>query len=976
MLHAQTPGQRLITAVLMLFAVAVMVMGAVNVARKTKFKPPYDGAEWEYMAPEAGGLRQLRCVWLDPKGPAYKAGIARGDVLLSINGENPRTGIEVTKWIWEAGIGARADYQVRRGGEVHSLALVFEPRPREGFYYYLAFVGCFSIGVGLILLTRRSGKPFTVHFFLLTLAMFSLNIFSFTGEFNWWDHVFYWADRLAFWLFPPVLLHFFISFPKKKPLFRLRPGLVPGLYAPAIAFASGEILMHVLFYRGVFSEAAQLRVLNALDTLALVNMGATLLAAIGALVHSWIYTTNVVFKKQLRWITLGIGAGYLPFVFFYVIPYALGYKHSPLLESTVLFQIFVPLTFAYAITRYRLMDVEVIFKRGLTFGISSLLVFLLYLTIARSTGEFFLQDSRARAVLAFLAILLGATVFAPLYRAVQSFLDRLFYRTSYDYRRTLLQFSKRISAERDLGGLIRTMTDLISKALSIDHVALLLPNDPACETFQVHLKRGEQVYPIGSKPFMDPTVVTRLKQHSVLTHTLNVQETSGTFSIKNPPIEDLNFPQYLALKAEDRLIGILALDRKSSGELLNSEDWELLQTLAAPAALALENAALYRQSQERADQYRMLKEYSENIIESLNVGVMVTDLNTQVIGWNKSMEDLLQKQKQDVTGRAAREVIPEQLLPNIMFFTKNTPSSLDLKNSKRVTLDLAGERKILQVSSTPLLDPQIQPYGTVTILEDVSDVVRLEEQLATTDKLASIGVLAAGVAHELNTPLTGISSYAQMLKQDAEANGASQQILEKIEKQTGRASRIIQSLLNFAREGDVPVLEEVNVNDVILDAVSLVEHRLNRSRIQLHRELGTLAPVQADASKLQQVFLNLFVNAADAMPQGGKLRVCTRQLEDGVEITVQDSGEGIKEEDLARIYDPFFTTKRDRKGTGLGLAVSYGIIRQHGGAISVDSQPGKGTAFTILMPKHATSETLRRIYEGTAEPVANRPRKP
>jgi len=959
-LQLPTSKNRLAAVFLTVVAAVFMVAGAVNVAKKTRFKPPYDGAEWAYKPGAGAASPRLTCTWIDPTGPAYKAGIAAGDVLLSINGENPRTGIELTQWIWEAGIGARADYKVLRGDQAKDFVLVFEPRPRESFYFYLAFVGCFSIGIGLIILTRRSGRPFSLHFFLMTFALFSLNIFSFTGEFDLWDHFFYWADRMAYWLLPPILLHFFTTFPRKKALLRLRPALIPAMYAPSVAFALGDVTAHILFYFGFFGGNTQLVILEAIERLTVASFGIHSLLAIAALVHSWAVTTNVIFKKQLRWISLGLGLGLLPFVLFYAIPFTLGYKHSPLLESTVLFQIFVPLTFAYAVSRYRLMDVEVIFKRGLSFGISAFLVFLVYITIAQSTGEFFLQDSRARAVLAFLAILLGATIFSPLYRVVQSMLDRLFYRSSYDYRQTLLQFGKRIAAERDLNGLIRTMTDLISKALSIDQLALLIPEGPKYDRFQVHLKRGEQLYPIGNKPFMDSTVVRKLLTNPILATPIGVPDSTEPYSIKNPPIEDLNFPQYFALKVEDRLMGILALDRKTTGELLSSEDWELLQTLATPAALALENAALYRQSVERAEQFRMLKEYSENIIESLNVGIMVSDLDTRIVGWNKSLEDLLHKGKQDVINRLAEEVLPQAILTEVVFFTRHTPSSFDLKNSREVAVEIGGERRILHISSTPLLDPQIQPYGTVTILEDISEKVRLEEQLATSEKLASIGILAAGVAHELNTPLTGISSYAQMLKKEQSGGDPGNGILEKIEKQTQRASRIIQSLLNFARQGDVSILEDVDLTEIIHDALSLLEHRLNRARIRLRRDLGVVSPIQGDESKLQQVFLNLFVNSIDAMPNGGTLSVSTRQVENGVEIVVTDTGEGIKADDMVRIYDPFFTTKRDRKGTGLGLAVTYGIIRQHGGAISVGSDPGKGTTFTIVLPKRPPTGAIRR----------------
>jgi signal transduction histidine kinase len=222
--------------------------------------------------------------------------------------------------------------------------------------------------------------------------------------------------------------------------------------------------------------------------------------------------------------------------------------------------------------------------------------------------------------------------------------------------------------------------------------------------------------------------------------------------------------------------------------------------------------------------------------------------------------------------------------------------------------------------------------------------------LIQADKLSSIGLLAAGVAHEVNTPLAVISTYAQMLNKQIASDDPKAPLLEKIAKQTFRASEIVNSLLNFSRTSRSE-FESLDLNRVVRETLSLVEHQLAKSsvRVEFIADDG-LPAVRGNSGKMQQVFLNLFLNARDAMEDGGVLRVAT-SARDGVAcIDVVDTGKGIPGDDLPRIYDPFFTTKSARKGTGLGLAVTYGIVREHNGTIEVASKPGEGTSFHLEFP--------------------------
>jgi two-component system, NtrC family, sensor kinase len=240
--------------------------------------------------------------------------------------------------------------------------------------------------------------------------------------------------------------------------------------------------------------------------------------------------------------------------------------------------------------------------------------------------------------------------------------------------------------------------------------------------------------------------------------------------------------------------------------------------------------------------------------------------------------------------------------------------------------------------------------GTLIVLENVTERAQLEKQLLEREKLSSIGLLAAGVAHEVNTPLAGISSYAQMLIQQIPDNDPKHKLLEKIHLQTLRASGIVNNLLNFSRTGDSD-FREVEVNRVLDDTIQLLEPQLRHSQVEIVRHYGQeLMPAQGNASKLQQVFMNLILNARDAMPEGGRLTIQTRMVETSLVIDFRDTGQGIEPENIARIYDPFFTTKDVGQGTGLGLAISYGIIQEHGGRIFVESRPNEGAHFTIKLP--------------------------
>jgi hypothetical protein len=434
-------------------------------------------------------------------------------------------------------------------------------------------------------------------------------------------------------------------------------------------------------------------------------------------------------------------------------------------------------------------------------------------------------------------------------------------------------------------------------------------------------------------------------------------------SVRNT-IAELDFTYYIACRSRGRTIAFLGISRTTEGDFLSSDDVELLVTLSGYVAIAIENSRLYHSLQRKADEYERLKEFSENIVESISVGILAADLDDRVESWNTQIERLTGISREHAIGRRLGELFPADLcqsfgevrgrdgIHNIYKFALNPlaiPQGLGKSTTQR--------ESIVNVAIAPLVSKDLEQIGRLIIFDDVTDRDELERRLVQADKLSSIGLLAAGVAHEVNTPLAVISTYAQMLAKQISGDEQKAKLLEKIAKQTFRASEIVNSLLNFSRTGTTEFID-LDLNRVIRETATLIEHQLSKASVQTRLNLSDSLPkIRGNSGKLQQVFLNLFLNARDSMPEGGTLAVRTWTEAGFAHIEVSDTGHGISADHLARIYDPFFTTKAARKGTGLGLSITYGIVQEHNGIIEVESRLDAGTRFRLEFPLSPSKES-------------------
>jgi PAS domain S-box-containing protein len=435
-------------------------------------------------------------------------------------------------------------------------------------------------------------------------------------------------------------------------------------------------------------------------------------------------------------------------------------------------------------------------------------------------------------------------------------------------------------------------------------------------------------------------------------------------------IADLELTYYLPCSARGRTIAYLGVSRTESGDFLSGEDIQLLQTLTGYVGIAIDNSRLYSSLQRKADEYERLKEFSENIVESIHVGILAADLDDRVESWNSQIERLTGVSRQDALGRSLGSLLPADLCEAL----EPSRGGSGLHNIYKYFFKL--REATLNIATAPLCAKDGSRIGRLIIFDDVTDRAELERRLVQADKLSSIGLLAAGVAHEVNTPLAVISTYAQMLAKQISGDEQKAPLLEKIARQTFRASEIVNSLLNFSRTSSTEFVA-VDLNKVIRETITLVDHQLSSSQVRVELSLHeTSLQIKGSPGKLQQVLLNLVMNAKDAMHGGGTLTVITSQHDGQARVAVADTGYGIPEHVLPRIFDPFFTTKNDpsftaeggRKGTGLGLSVSYGIVREHGGEIEVESTQGRGTRFVLTFPTYDPAAKTAPVRE--ARPAA------
>ncbi|WP_419806837.1 ATP-binding protein [Terriglobus sp.] len=957
---------RILAVVLAVATLVICVLGALNYAREAGYDVPTDGVWW---MESPGGLRAER---VPADSPAQREGVRTGDLLIAANGRATPVLAPLEREMARSGVYGSISYTLQREGQQFGLKVILEPTDRtrnQG----LRLIALVYLAIGLYVLFRRWTAPKATHFYVFCLVSGVLYAFKSVGQFDGLDWVFFWGNAIAAALQPALFLHFAVTFGQARTSTLRKAGAVL-LYVPGAALIALKIWALTRWF-------ATQRLQHRLDQ---IDVGYQAIYYVMAAIVFWqrYRATNAALERQqLKWLSRGTLLSIIPFTAILAIPYLLNWPVNASLTKLATFAlVFLPLTFAWAIVRYRLMDTDLIFKRGVTYTLATAALVGVYFAVVGITGVMVhtrLPSLRVWGLLA--AIVATALIFEPIKVAIQARVDRVFDQKRFDYRETLIEFSRGLSSQTDLATLAHSVVERLSQTLLVERVALFIAPAGArhASTHRFGTQPSAAVFQLAASHGFSPDALADLPQHTSAASFLQFDPLNmqGHVFFENPAqlphlsendqraSQQLDLNYYLPCRVAEadrpaRTIAVIGLGRTREGDFLSSEDMELLESLAGYISIAIQNAQLFASLELQRAEFERLKEFNENIVESIKVGIFALDLDDCVESWNAEMEVMYALPRAEALGRHIADIFPSEFVAE---FERSHQQS-GTHHLTRVKLPLrTGETRTANLAIAPLLTRDFVSVGSIVLVEDITERTQLESQLTQAEKLSSIGLLAAGVAHEVNTPLAVISSYAQMLQKQARGDDPAAQrlrpVLEKITQQTFRASEIVNGLLNFSRATGSEMVA-LDVNTVARETLTLLDHQLRTARIQVQTRFPAPLPlIRGSHGKLQQVVLNLILNAKDAMIESGgtDLFVTTEATGDEIVLTVRDTGGGIAPEHLQRIYDPFFTTKNtpkpgQHKGTGLGLAVSYGIVQEHGGRIQVESEVGQGTAFRLHFP--------------------------
>ena len=912
------PARLGLTAALLLATILVVGLGGFSMGRKVS---SFQGVGLD-VETAAGELRVLAA--------ADGSELLPDDVIVLANGEPPLSADELERLLRRR---AESDLQVlRETDEGEELVTALHPLPRlslDWAYIALALTGIAYLLIGLYTLSRQRSRQ-TLLFHLWALTSAALYLVTPLAPFDAIDRLFYLVDGACRLLLPPLTLHFFLVFPVRPNSIWARRA-VPWLYLPSAALLA--LQLDQIFGAGRLAGELSATALERQDRVELLLLVAYALAAAAVLGRRLLSRRDWEQGRQTQWIAFGVAGGYLPFLALYVVPFALEVPAPGWLDAVAVAPLaLVPLSFAYALLRYRLWDVAVIARDVATYALTVLLAVLGFSLLSLLIRRGVPQDMVvARGFLNASALLVIGTLSIPVKQGIGSSLQRLQYRTQRS-RRALQRLGEELLHERDLGRLASSLLRELEEGLSLEQSNLFLVE-------------GDHLTPVREEPeapelqLAEVDVSIWAEAHRALARApLADAADSGYLRLAV-----LGYHYVFPLQVRDRTVGLLYVGRRVGGAPLSTDDLTLIRQLLNQAVLAIENAQLLEQRQRQLTRVSELKQFSEEIIESSPAGIAVIDGRDRIVTANGAFGALVGLPRNEAAGRGLGDLIPLDLFPR----QDDPPVEVLFE-------DRTGTEKYLQLSVAAFQGAA--PGDRVVVAHDVTERVAMKRELAEKERLAALGAMAAGVAHEVNTPLTGISSYAQMLLAETSDQDPRRRLLRKVERQTFRAARIVNTLLDFARRGRHEPAP-VDLAFVVRESCEALAERFADAGVELQVDLGPCGRdrVPGNETELGQVLANLMINAVDAMTEAGsKERRLSLAVEensgDTLDVFIDDTGPGIPEQHLERVFEPFFSTRKAVGGTGLGLSISQEIVRRHGGDLVASNLPSGGCRLTLRLP--------------------------
>jgi len=900
----------LTNAVIGLLTVAVVVGAFASFQRK---RSSFERIDFKFE--RSNGVIVVKSV--DPNSGAQSAGLRPGDQIWVI-GETPTTEIQGLQKTLRK-FGQSVPMVVARGDHTVTLTYPVPELKIDYSYLILSFIGFLYLAIGLFTLFRR-GATESRLFYFVTLLSFVVYVYTPAGDIDWSYKALQLVEEIATILLPPLALHFFLLFPRA--VLRSKR-MIALLYLPAALL--GLWNLDLLLFDNAVHIASPLRSFDVIQRWEMVDFGVYFTLAMVALGYTY-RRAAAVGKKQIKWIYLGMTAGFLPFLATYIVPFVVSGTVSKVYSTISIIPLaFIPLAFALSILKYKLWDVEVVIKETLAYAVTFVFGMIAFSTVNLILSRV-IEEAAAmeRNFLAFTSGLFIAGVLIPVKGRVESVIERVLYRDSYKHRRAMTDFAQELATFNDVHELIAMMRERLRAALDIEKMNLFTREGGSLLIYEPEAGIPRRA---AESDFGDlrtsPLILTdpRLPDATEVPWQLLRAGYRYIFTLRN----------------RGELQGLLLLGTKRGEEPLSRDDLHLLGSLTSSVALAIENSRLYGRLRRQLEEIRALKEYNENIIESSSSAIAVIASDGTILTANHAFWDLI--------GEEGAEDAIDVLFPPYQELRGSGSRAIATQFVNR-----QGVEKEVTLTSSALNPGDLSDGTRVLVIGDVTDRVRLERELQDKERLASLGLLAAGVAHEVNTPLTGISSYAQLLLNEVGPEDPKYKLLKKMEQQTFRASTLVNNLLDLIANRP-RTRELVPVGLLVESTISLHEDLLKAKGITIHFPPVPTLAVRGNFNELQQVLTNVLLNARDAVSDRGNIWIDVDGNGERVVIRIKDDGNGIAPELIGRIFEPLVTTKRGQGGTGLGLAITRRILHASDGDITVESSPGCGAEFSISLPR-------------------------
>jgi nitrogen-specific signal transduction histidine kinase len=652
-------------------------------------------------------------------------------------------------------------------------------------------------------------------------------------------------------------------------------------------------------------------------------------------------------RNELHFVILGVGVMTLSALFIAII--------LPMIYGTTDVQLFGPLSItgmnciiAYGIATKRIMDVADALRTSTSYLLLAGYLCTVYVFIWLATNvinEYTLQlDFPVSHLLAALAV---AFSMAPANGMLQRFANRLFINMTRVTVSTLQRASDLLNSIRTLDELMVKFGTFASDAVGTDRVNLFVKTDDYFKlTYPEELEKSDPIIS-GTSAIADyfkhsdkPLSLDSLKRRRERPERRAIMEQLNAYSAELA----------IAIRSKSEVTGIMLLGRKLSGRIYNAEEADALQILGRQLGTAIDNAEMYTETQNS-------KIYNDMLLDNMVGGVVAVSTTRQITVYNAEAQRILGSKSIHMIGQPI-SALPEDLARLLDEALTRKAGARDLDYF--LPADLPEGEIPIRVSSAIFHGHDGSELGALLIINDLTAIRKLEGQLRMNDRLASIGTLSAGMAHEIKNPLVSIKTFAQLLPERYQDDDFRNTFSQIIDDEITRIDSIVNQLLSFARPTK-PALQPMVLWEVINKTTILVQQQLKTLAVNLEMDIHAKNDqILGDKDQLEQVFLNFILNGIDSMTGGGTLVVRTEALREAthwqgssetakmIRVSISDTGCGIPKANIPHVFDPFFTTKS--KGTGLGLSVAHGIIEEHHAVVEIESEIDKGTTFHITFP--------------------------